>query len=98
MIRRVTGCLIAAAGLIGPAVVGVGVSAPGQEGRGPARKVQKTDAQWKKQLTQMQYLVTRLKQTEPANTGKYAHSKAAGTYLCVCCDAPLFNSRTKFES
>lgn len=62
------------------------------------RKVEKTDAEWRKQLTTMQYQVTRLKATEPAGTGKFAHSKAAGTYLCVGCDAPLFSSKTKFES
>ncbi len=62
------------------------------------RKVQKTEAEWKKQLTPMQYYVTRQKGTEAAGTGKYAHTKTAGTYHCVCCEAPLFSSKTKFES
>lgn len=62
------------------------------------RKVQKTEAEWRKQLTPLQYYVTRQKGTEVAGTGKYAHTKAAGTYLCVGCDAPLFSSKTKFES
>jgi peptide-methionine (R)-S-oxide reductase len=57
-----------------------------------------TDQQWQKLLTRPQYLVTRLKETEQPFSGKYARSHAAGTYLCVCCKAELFNSRTKFES
>jgi peptide-methionine (R)-S-oxide reductase len=62
------------------------------------RRVQKTDAEWKKLLTPMQYYVTRQKGTEVAGTGKYAHTKTAGTYYCVGCGAPLFSSKAKFES
>ena len=46
----------------------------------------------------MQYQVTRHKATEPAFSGKYATSHGKGTYVCVCCGAPLFSSRTKFDS
>src|SRR3954470_11962027 len=62
------------------------------------KKVVKTDKEWAKQLTRSQYLVTRQKATEPAFSGKYLHNHAVGTYECVCCDAPLFSSRVKFDS
>jgi peptide-methionine (R)-S-oxide reductase len=61
-------------------------------------KVTKTDEQWKKDLTEEQYRVTRRKGTEPAFTGAYWNNKGAGVYLCVCCGQPLFDSSTKFDS
>ena len=39
-----------------------------------------------------------MKATEPAFSGKYVHNHAIGTYACVCCGAPLFSSRAKFDS
>lgn len=62
------------------------------------KKVVKTDAEWRKILTPMQFRVTRKKATEPAGTGIYAKSKKDGIYRCVCCGQPLFDSKTKFES
>ena len=61
-------------------------------------KITKTDEEWRKQLTPEQYQVCRKKGTEGAFTGKLWDSKAAGTYHCVCCGQPLFESKTKFDS
>ncbi len=58
----------------------------------------KTDADYKAELTPEQYAVTRCSATEPAFTGKYWNHKADGTYACVCCGEPLFDSATKFDS
>jgi peptide-methionine (R)-S-oxide reductase len=61
-------------------------------------RVVKTDEEWKKLLTPAQYNVTRKKGTERAFTGPNWDNHAKGTYTCVCCDLPLFDSETKFES
>jgi peptide-methionine (R)-S-oxide reductase len=63
-----------------------------------AEKVRKTDGEWKAVLTPEQYRVTREKGTERAFTGEYWNTKRPGLYRCVCCDAPLFRSETKFDS
>jgi peptide-methionine (R)-S-oxide reductase len=61
-------------------------------------KVQKSDAEWKKQLTPEQYEVARHGGTERAFTGKYWNNHEHGLYRCVCCENALFSSDTKFES
>ena len=61
-------------------------------------KVVKSEAEWRHQLTPEQYQVTREAATERAFTGKYWKTKDAGTYHCVCCGEPLFDSETKFDA
>lgn len=60
--------------------------------------VQKTEAEWKKQLTPIQFNVLRLKGTERAFTGAYWDHHEKGQYVCAGCGQPLFASDTKFES
>lgn len=62
------------------------------------KRAKKTEAEWKSVLSSEQYRVTRLKGTERPFTGEYWDSKDTGVYRCVCCDTPLFDSTTKFES
>jgi peptide-methionine (R)-S-oxide reductase len=61
-------------------------------------KVQKSDAEWKQQLTPEEYDVTRHAGTERAFTGRYWNNHEHGVYRCVCCGNALFSSDTKFES
>lgn len=65
---------------------------------GMSDKVQKTDADWKKELTPEQYEICRLGGTERPFTGKYHDSHEKGTYLCVACGQELFKSDNKFNS
>ena len=61
-------------------------------------KITKTEAEWRAQLDDIQYQVTREHGTERARSGKYATNKDPGIYNCICCGEPLFDSDTKYES
>jgi peptide-methionine (R)-S-oxide reductase len=66
-------------------------------------KVEKTPEEWKallaiKNAEPLAFDVTRREATERAYTGRLESNKAKGTYLCICCDKPLFSSETKYES
>jgi peptide-methionine (R)-S-oxide reductase len=61
-------------------------------------KVRRTDEEWRKLLSPMQYHVCRERGTEPAFTGDYHDCKTPGVYLCAGCGAELFSSDAKFDS
>ncbi|GAA0721961.1 peptide-methionine (R)-S-oxide reductase MsrB [Aquimarina litoralis] len=58
----------------------------------------KTEEQWKKDLTEEEYRVLRQKGTERPFTGKYNIHSEDGTYKCMACNTPLFESSSKFDS
>jgi len=62
------------------------------------QKIIKSDEEWKKQLTEEQYRITRGKGTEQAFCGVFYDNHKEGVYHCVCCDLPLFASGAKFDS
>lgn len=62
------------------------------------KKIMKTDEEWKRILTPEQYNVTRQKGTEAPYTSPLNNIHEQGTFECVCCDLPLFSSKTKFDS
>jgi peptide-methionine (R)-S-oxide reductase len=61
-------------------------------------KVVRSEAEWREQLSEEEFQVTRCSATERAFTGRYWDEKAAGTYHCICCSAPLFRSEAKYDS
>ena len=63
-----------------------------------ADKVEKSDSEWREQLTPEQYAVCRRGGTEPAFSGRYWDCKEAGLYRCACCGNDLFDSDAKYES
>jgi peptide-methionine (R)-S-oxide reductase len=64
----------------------------------PPFRVEKTDAEWRQQLTPEQYRITRQKGTERPYSGALCSIYDAGQYNCICCNTPLFDSTIKFES
>ncbi len=63
-----------------------------------SEKVKKSDAEWRAQLSPVQYAVTREKATERPWTGEYNSTKMPGVYKCICCGEELFESDAKFDS
>jgi peptide-methionine (R)-S-oxide reductase len=71
---------------------------PTSEDLAPIRKIEKTDAEWKAQLTPAQYAVVRQKGTERAGSSEIVREHRQGVFRCVACGEPLFASDAKFES
>ena len=63
-----------------------------------SEKIQKTDEEWRAELSPEQYRIMRQKGTEPPFTGEYYHHEGKGVYTCASCGTPLFSSDTKYES
>ncbi len=63
-----------------------------------AYEVEKSDAEWREQLSKDEYAVLRKAGTERAFTGEYTDTKTVGVYRCRACQAELFRSETKFDS
>lgn len=63
-----------------------------------ATQVEKSEEQWRRELTPQQYNVLRRKGTERAFSGSYVYTKADGMYRCAACGSALFSSATKFDS
>ena len=61
-------------------------------------KLIKTEEEWRSQLSDDEYRITRQAGTEPAFTGKYYNNKETGVYHCICCNEPLFDSAEKYDS
>ena len=61
-------------------------------------EITQTDAQWRARLSAAQYAVLRERGTEAPFTGEYINNKETGVYVCKQCNAPLYNSKDKFES
>lgn len=61
-------------------------------------KLEKTDEQWRSELTAEEYAITRKKGTERAFSGQYNAHKGKGRYLCKCCGSQLFDSAHKYDS
>jgi len=61
-------------------------------------KVNKSEQEWKQELTPEQFNICRKKGTEPAFSGEYWNCKEKGVYRCACCGMELFGSGTKFDS
>lgn len=61
-------------------------------------RIEKSDEEWRKELTPEQYRILRQKGTEPAFTGAYNDAKEAGVYRCAGCGTPLFDAETKYDS
>jgi peptide-methionine (R)-S-oxide reductase len=63
-----------------------------------SKKIEKSEKEWREQLTPEQYKITREKGTEPPFTGKYNNFKDKGVFVCVCCGNELFSSEEKYDS
>ncbi|MDZ7755059.1 peptide-methionine (R)-S-oxide reductase MsrB [Rhodohalobacter sp.] len=64
----------------------------------PPRRVEKTDKEWREELTEQAYRIARQHGTEQPFSGEYCEAHEPGLYACICCGTKLFDSTGKFES
>jgi len=96
--RGNAGTVQASADLSGPVTI-VQFSPDGKRiGKVTVPRTVKTDAEWRAQLSPLQYDVTRHEGTERAFTGDTVDEHRPGIFRCICCDTALFSSETKFDS
>lgn len=62
------------------------------------KRIEKTDEEWKDELSPEEYRILREKGTDAPFSGEYVSEKHAGVYVCRACGTPLFSSRTKYDS
>ena len=75
-----------------------GEAPPGPDPEAAPPRVERSEAQWREQLSEEEFRVARKGGTERAFTGRHWNEKRPGSYLCICCGLPLFDAGTKFES
>jgi len=74
------------------------MSCKAQAAAAAPREIEKSEAEWREELTPQQYDILRRAGTEPPFAGEYVFNKADGTYRCAACGTALFDSHAKFES
>ena len=74
------------------------MSCKAQAAAAAPREIEKSEAEWREELTPQQYDILRRAGTEPPFAGEYVFNKADGTYRCAACRTALFDSDAKFES
>ncbi|WOE75471.1 peptide-methionine (R)-S-oxide reductase MsrB [Alterisphingorhabdus coralli] len=91
---------LAAGGVImaGLGVSRIGIGAAPASAKGKRFPISRSDAEWKKRLTPMQYYVLRQEGTERAFTSRLNKEKRSGTFLCAGCNHPVFRSADKYDS
>lgn len=73
-------------------------AAKNSDGKTASYAVQKTDTEWRSELSEMAYFVLRKSGTEPPNSSDLLHVKSKGTFVCAGCGTPLFESDYKYDS
>ena len=90
--------LAAVLGLMGYILVNAATAAEKKPARPAITKINRSEAEWKKNLTADEFYVLRQQGTERPFTGRYHDHHEKGTYVCAACKLPLFSSSTKFDS